>query len=130
MSTKLRLLLDEQIPHQLAKRLERFRALNCVYVPELHLKGKDDTVLMEYARQENRILVTTDRGLDERAFPICTHPGIIILGFSCRHEPSAQRAFRKFLLSGARKHTKDSVTHLSDDSASIRGHGGAVSCKL
>lgn len=85
---------------------------------------------MEVAKQERRILVTTDRGLNERAFPICTHPGIIMLRFSCRHEPAAQRVFRKFLLSGLRKHAKDSVTYLSETEATIKGHLATTKHKL
>jgi len=83
-----------------------------------------DDAIMEYAKQENRIVITTETNFNERSFPICTHPGIIVLASRQRHEAVGAQIFQRFLLSGFRKHAKDSVTYLTDDRAIVRTHDG------
>ena len=79
---------------------------------------------MQYAKRENRIVITTETAINERAFPICSHPGIIVLALRERHEAIGARIFQRFLLSGFRKYTKDSVTYLFEEKAVVRSHDG------
>jgi predicted nuclease of predicted toxin-antitoxin system len=83
-----------------------------------------DEAIMEYAKQENRIVVTTETGINEKSFPICSHPGIIILASRQRHEAIRARIFQNFFLSGFRKLAKDSVTYLTAGKAIVRTHQG------
>jgi predicted nuclease of predicted toxin-antitoxin system len=96
------------------------RSLYARDVPEV--AGKDDEMVMAFANKENRIVFTVERKFKE--FPVCTHPGIIILTVRERHESIRQRIFARFMRSGFRKHTKDNLTRLSTDQAEIEDHSG------
>ena len=125
MSTDLKLLIDEAVPDPLAHAIQRISAVRSLYardVPEV--AGQDDEVVMAFAQKENRIVFTTEKRFKE--FPVCTHPGIIILSVRERHESIRQRIVARFMRSGHRKHTKDNLTLLSTDQAEIEGHSGQV----
>jgi predicted nuclease of predicted toxin-antitoxin system len=125
LSTDLKLLIDEAVPDPLAHAIQRISAVRSLYardVPEV--AGKDDQVVMEFAHRQNRIVFTTERKFKE--FPVCTHPGIVILAVRERHESIRQRIFARFMRSGYRKHTKDNLTLLSTDQAEIEDHSGEV----
>lgn len=120
MSKNLRILLDESVPDDLANLLSRHEALNTEYVRHMpSLKGREDHVLMRYAREKNRILVTVELGINEKSFPICTHPGIIILASRSRHSDISAEVFQKFIASGHRARAKHAVTYLRQGSARI-----------
>src|SRR5579864_8622070 len=90
-------------------------ALNIEYVRELPaVAGTEDTNVVDYATKENRIVVTTETGINHRKFKICTHPGIIVLGGKRRHETIHAKAFEKFLLSGHRQEANHAVTFINE----------------
>lgn len=124
MTTKLRLLLDEQVPRQLAAALQRASKLDVVCVRDTAVRGQDDQAVINYARNERRIVVTADLGISENSFPICTHPGIIILRSRQQHVAIREKLFQRFIRSGHRKHAKDAVTRLTHDEAQIKSHDG------
>lgn len=116
----LKVLIDEQIPNGLAKRILNHPSLHAEYVinkPEL--KGCSDTVLMEYARESGRIMITAESGINEWTFPICTHPGIIVFSSRRRHEDFHADIFERFMLSGHRKHAAHHVLYLSNQSVRV-----------
>jgi predicted nuclease of predicted toxin-antitoxin system len=82
--------------------------------------GAEDADVMRYATTENRIVVTTETGINHKKFKICTHPGIIVLGGKRRHEAIQAQIFQKFLLSGHRQEAKHAVTFLSQNEARIK----------
>src|SRR6266436_8108653 len=99
--------------------------LNALYVRDIPtLVEASDEAVMEFAKEDDRILITTETGINERAFKICSHPGIIVLSARDRHETIQAEIFQKFLLSGHRKHTKDSVTYVTSKTAVVRSHDG------
>lgn len=123
MTTNLRLLLDESVTDPLAKLVsELSSALNVEYVRDLPIKGADDKTVVEYAKKHNRIVLTTETGMNEVTFPVCTHPGIIVLGGTHRHESIHAGILRKFLHSGERQHAKEAVTKLIEGEARIKTH--------
>jgi len=124
LTTKLRLLLDEQVPQQLAGALQRPSRLDVVCVRDTAVSGKDDQAVINYARNERRIVVTTDLGISENSFPVCTHPGIIILRSRQQHVAIRGKVFQRFIRSGHRKHAKDAVTRLRHDEAFVKSHQG------
>lgn len=131
MSTNLRLLLDEAITDDLADHIRgSSSAINVEYVRELPIKGARDPAVMQYAHQEHRIVVTTETGINHKSFPVCTHPGIIVLAGRRRHESFHAGIFQRFLLSGHRKHAKDAVTYLSDNGIRIITHEGELDLPL
>jgi predicted nuclease of predicted toxin-antitoxin system len=79
---------------------------------------------MDFAIRENRIVFTLESKFKD--FPVCTHPGIIILTVRERHESIRQRIVAKFMRSGFRKCTKDNLTSLSTDQAEIQDHSGEL----
>ena len=81
-------------------------------------------MVVDYARESKRIVVTTETGMNEHTFPVCTHPGIIILAGRNRHEDIQAGLFQKFLLSGHRVMAKDCVTTISEGEATIKMHQG------
>jgi predicted nuclease of predicted toxin-antitoxin system len=120
LSTDLRLLLDECVTDPLVKLLrESSSALKIELVRDV-MSGAPDVDVMNYAKQQRRIVVTTETGINHKKFKICTHDGIIVLCGKHRHESMQARAFRKFILSGHRKKADHAVTFVSMDQARIK----------
>jgi hypothetical protein len=68
--------------------------------------------------------------MNDASFPICSHPGIIVLSGGRRHESIHADIFQRFILSGKRKEAKDAVTFLTEDSARIKKHLGEATIKI
>lgn len=131
MSTNLRLLLDEAITDPLARLIrESSTAINVEYMRELPIKGATDRAVIDYARKELRIVVTTETGMNHKSFPVCTHSGIIVIAGKHRHESIQAEVFQRFLLSGRRKEAEDAVTFLADRDVRIKGHSGEECFRL
>jgi predicted nuclease of predicted toxin-antitoxin system len=121
LNTNLRLLLDECVTDPLAKALgDRSSALNIEYIRDNGMGSAEDADVIRYATKENRIVVTTETGINHKKFKICTHPGIIVLSGKRRHESIQAEVFQKFLLSGHRKEAHHAVTFLSQSEARIK----------
>jgi hypothetical protein len=97
---------------------------------ELSIKGAKDPAVIAYAKEHNRIVVTTETGMNHKSFPICTHPGIIVLAGKRRHESFHAGIFKRFLLSGRRQDSQDAVTFLSSEGARIKTHSGDLSFRF
>ncbi len=131
MSTNLRLLLDESITDPLARMIrESSSAINVEYTRELPIRGSTDRGVVDYARQESRIVVTTETGMNHKTFPVCTHAGIIVIAGRRRHELFQAKLFQRFMLSGRRQEAKDAITFLSDREVRIKSHEGEDSFQL
>jgi predicted nuclease of predicted toxin-antitoxin system len=113
--------LDECVTDPLAKALgDSSSALNIEYIRNIGMASAEDAEVIRYAKKENRIVVTTETGINHKKFKICTHPGIIVLGGKHRHETIHAEVFQKFLLSGHRKEAHHAVTFLSQKEARIK----------
>jgi len=132
LTTNLRLLLDECITNPLAEMLrDSSSALNIAYIHDLGMSSTPDSGVMEYATREDRIVVTTDTGINHKKFKICKHPGIIVLRGGHRHESLLAGTFRKFMLSGHRAETYHKVTFLSEGEARIKAsNDGSIPDKV
>ena len=127
MTTNLRLLLDEAVTDVLAVLIvQSSAAINVEYVRNLSIKGAPDLDVMAYAKESRRIVVTTETGMNHRSFPVCTHPGIIVLAGRHRHESIHAGNFRKFLLSVRRQDSQDAVTFLSEHEVRILTHSAEL----
>jgi predicted nuclease of predicted toxin-antitoxin system len=84
------------------------------------MMGAEDIGVMKYAKEKNRIVVTTETGINHKKFKICTHPGIIVLCGKHRHEDIQAETFKKFMLSGYRKMANHAVIFLSERQARIK----------
>lgn len=125
MGNDLRILVDASVEGPTAKELMSTSSLKAKYVCDLpDLKDKEDRVIMDFAIAERRIVVTTDKGFNEKAFKICEHPGIIIINTRSKHR--AATVFKEFLLSGHRKHTEDSVTYINETNIRVKKHNYQV----
>lgn len=122
MTSNLRLLLDEAVTDPLAEMIRSASsALNVQYVRELpEIAGTEDKNVINYATKDNRIVLTTETGINHKKFKICTHPGIIVLGGKHRHEAIHAKAFHKFLLSGRRQEANHAVTFITEKQARIK----------
>src|SRR5207249_2938067 len=96
-------------------------AVNVEYIRDMpRMRETTDADVVKYATRENRIVVTTETGINHKKFKICTHPGIIVLGGKRRHETIHAELFQRFMLSGHRKDAHHAVTFLSDNQARIK----------
>jgi predicted nuclease of predicted toxin-antitoxin system len=127
LTTKLKLLLDESVPNPLADQLMSLPSgsVHWQYVrTEPLLKGASDPTLIEYATRHGMIVVTVETAMNERAFKICTHSGIIVISTREHHEIIQCEVFRKFLLSGYRKYARHAVTYITSKIIVVRGSDG------
>ncbi len=125
MSTDLRILIDEMTPAGLIHGIQRISALRSLYagnVPEV--KSQDDDIVVAYAKRENRIVFTLEKSFEKYGVCRGNHVGIIILAVSERHEAVKLRVFEKFIRSGHRKRTKDTITRVSHGKAVVTNHSG------
>ena len=122
MTTKLRLLLDECLQAPLAEDIAKQKSLNVQWIKDTSMAncGIADTDIVNYARKNRRIVVTSEGRLNEKKFLVCTHPGIIVLKAIHRHEAVMAGMFRALVGSGVRARCRHSVTYLRRDSASTR----------
>jgi predicted nuclease of predicted toxin-antitoxin system len=126
LTTKLKLLLDESVPDPLANQLMAIPThCHWTYVrTEPLLKGATDPFLISYATEHGMIVVTVESSMNERAFKICTHSGIIVISTREHHEAIRCEIFKKFLISGYRKHAKHAVTYLTQTTIIVRNSDG------
>jgi predicted nuclease of predicted toxin-antitoxin system len=121
LNTNLRLLLDECVTKPLEDMLRQLSsALNIESLSSLGISGIEDHEVVNLAIQKNRIVVTTETGLNHKKFKICRHPGIIVIAGRHRHEQMQADFFRRFLLSGHRSEADHAVTFLSENQARIK----------
>jgi hypothetical protein len=120
------LLIDEDLPNDLADELQRCSsAIKAIYVRDVAgMSGTKDNPLRAIAKMERRIILTTDSDFNHKADPPCTHDGIIRLVERRKHTSITAGIFQQFMLSGYRKHVKNSVTYLSKGKARIVSHDG------
>lgn len=71
--------VDACLPISSADTLRR-SGIDAVHAREVSLGDVEDSLIIEFARNENRILVTRDRGFGNiHKYPIGSHEGIIVL---------------------------------------------------
>jgi predicted nuclease of predicted toxin-antitoxin system len=116
LSTKLRLLLDECVPPVIAAEIKSCSGILSVKsITAEHFLGNKktpDEAVVDYARQVRRVVVTTETRLNEKKYTICTHPGIIVINATNRHELEKAKLFTRFMKSGHRAASKHAVTKL------------------
>ncbi len=75
----MRLKLDENLPADLADEFTQ-RGHDVDTVLDEHLGGRTDPVVVRAASDENRMVITLDRGVgDIRSFPPGSHAGVVVL---------------------------------------------------
>ncbi len=75
----MKLKLDENVPRRAAAVLTS-GGHDIETVPDEGLAGKSDAAIFAAVREEERMLVTLDRGFaDIRRYPPGTHPGVLVL---------------------------------------------------
>jgi predicted nuclease of predicted toxin-antitoxin system len=126
LTTKLRVLLDEDISGALASAIGDFSGLLSVqYVCDMPgFSGTKDPPLLKYADENNRVLVTIDTGFNHRRCPPCTHKGIIRITTRNKHEGIQGGVLKRFLQSGYRGKVKNCVTYVSERKAIVHTHDG------
>lgn len=123
--------MDESVTDVLADLIrDSSSSINVEYVRELPIKGAADQAVMDYAKEHRQIVVTTETGMNHITFPVCTHPGIIVLAGRRRHESIHAGHFQKFLLSGQRQQAQDAVTFLTEGEALIKTHSEELHVRL
>jgi predicted nuclease of predicted toxin-antitoxin system len=124
LSKKIRILLDESLGNSVAEAIRQSsNAISAAeYTRHTSLKGAKDPGVVAYATAAKRIVVTADRGMNEKRYPICKNAGIIIIHSDNELDHSV--IFKRFLLSGHKADAKDAVTYLYTNRARIKNHSG------
>jgi predicted nuclease of predicted toxin-antitoxin system len=121
------LLLDECTQEPLAEAIKQCSGILSVEAitadHPLGNRSTSDKELVDYATAQKRILVTTEGRLNEKKFEICSHPGIIVIQATNRHESIKANIFVKFMRSGYRHNSKHAVTYLRLKGSLIRYRG-------
>jgi predicted nuclease of predicted toxin-antitoxin system len=122
LPTKLRLLLDECLEGPLAGDIAKHKALNVEWINDTLMasRGFTDQNVVDYAREQRRIVVTTEGRLNEKKFTICTHPGIVVLKATRRHASLRAGMFHALVASGHRSRCNHAVTYLKLDETATR----------
>lgn len=89
-----------------------------------------DPALIRYATGHDMIVVTVESAMNEKSYAICTHAGIIVITVRQQHEAIRAEVFKKFLLSGHRKHVKHAVSYLTHDRLVVRDKDGQHEFRL
>lgn len=93
----LRWLTDENIPRPIIRFL-REQGHDVKDARESGLEGAQDYLLIELARKEQRILITTDKGFSNIiAYTPGTHAGIVVLRMKKPTGKGLTALFRKFI---------------------------------
>ena len=126
MTTKLRILIDEDVGNLMAEHIQSYSGMLSVkYVREMPgFKGTDDAPLVTYANAEHRVLITMDTGINHNSYPPCTHSGILRITTHNKHEAFQGGILKRFFQSGLRARVKDCVTYVSSFKAEIHSHSG------
>ena len=120
MNTKLRLLVDESIEDPLADAVSAIAAFNVACVRDMpDLRGKSDREVMNRARAEERIVLTTDHGFNKVNYPICRHKGIIRISTRCKHSSVMAESVRKFAQCGRRSAARHAITVINQEGCVI-----------
>jgi predicted nuclease of predicted toxin-antitoxin system len=124
-------LIDEPVPDLLADAIASSAGVSSVeYIRDIrasafqNAKKISDDKVVDHARRNGQIVVTVETGINHRSFPICTHPGILIIGGARRHDENRIAMFKNFMQSGERAKARDSVTFLTENKARIKTHTG------
>jgi predicted nuclease of predicted toxin-antitoxin system len=122
----LRVLLDEDISGVLASAIDDYSGLLSVeYVCDMPgFSGTKDPNLLQYADQDNRVLITIDTDFNHKSCPPCTHKGIIRITTRNKHEAVQGGVLKRFLQSGYRVKVKNCVAYLSNGKVIIHSHDG------
>jgi len=116
LSTKLRLLVDECVPADIAERIQNSSGVSSAEIitakHPLGNRGASDDEVVAYAKKHHQILVTIESRLDERKYTICTHEGIIVINATNRHEWDKAELFEQLMQSGFRSKCCHAVTKL------------------
>lgn len=121
LSVKLRLLIDECFDGPLSERIAKQKRGFCSHLEildnnhELGNTGTKDEQVVVYAKRKNLIVVTVEKRLDDLRFPLCTHPGIIVVNTKRRHPDTQFEALAAFMRSGHRKIAHHTVVTIRDD---------------
>ena len=122
MANRLRLLLDECLQGPLAKDIGKHKSLDVEWINDTLMgnRGFADESVINYAREKRRIIVTPEGRLNEKKFTICTHPGIVVIKASKRHQSIKAGMFHDLVTSGLRSRCRHAVTYLKLDDTATR----------
>ncbi|MEA2339006.1 MAG: hypothetical protein QOE82_3013 [Thermoanaerobaculia bacterium] len=93
----MRFKADENLPEELPQLL-RDAGWDATSVVEEQLGGSDDERIKHVCDDENRILITFDRGFANiRAYAPATHPGFIVLRLRSQDKPHVLTVARRVI---------------------------------
>ena len=123
LNTKLKLLVDECVPGPLVDGIRTCSGLRNVEIidanHQLGNKSTPDDEVVAYAKKTGRIVLTVEGRLNEKRFPVCSHPGIIVIKATCMPKIDRVEQFRSFMKSGHRKKCLHAVTKFQSQNEAV-----------
>lgn len=116
----MKFLLDENIPIESNASLSRL-GHDVVNVNTAKLNGKSDDDIIEFARKEQRILITLDLDFSNIiSYPPGSHPGIIVVRLNSLSRKKLIVTIEQFVKSISEKEITKSLVILEDDEYRMR----------
>ena len=116
----MRVKVDENLPASLVSLL-RERGFEADTVIEEGLAGSTDEDLLAAAREEDRMIVTLDRGFgDIRRYPPGSHPGIVVLHLADESALAIRAAVMQLLDNHDLENLSGTITVVQHGSLRIR----------
>ena len=116
----MRVKVDENLPASLVSLL-RERGFEADIVIEEGLAGSTDEDLLAAAREEDRMIVTLDRGFgDIRRYPPGSHPGIVVLRLADESALATRAAVTQLLDNHDLENLSGTITVVQHGSLRIR----------
>jgi len=129
---KPRFLIDENVSPDVASVL-REKGYNVHTVGEVRFGGRGDEAVFQYAKKEDRILITGDRDfLNRRRFPPDKSPGVAVLPSPSQGEDALVNAFAHLINVHGDSHElwyEQTILFAGDDTFSITFRDSASSWK-
>jgi predicted nuclease of predicted toxin-antitoxin system len=114
----VRLKLDENLPHDLADELTR-QGHDVDTVLDEQLGGHKDSVVVQAATDNDRMVITLDRGVgDIRNFPPGSHAGVVVLRPASQDPASILELVGRLLDAFSKRSTRTPPRSSGDD---VRG---------
>jgi predicted nuclease of predicted toxin-antitoxin system len=123
VTNDLRVLIDASIEEPTARALMSLSSLKAKYVADLpDLKDKEDALVMNVAIADRRIVVTVDKGFNEKVFKICEHFGIIIISTRSKH----RAGFSLGIVNTLKNRLHIYITYINETNIRVKKHNKQV----
>ena len=119
----MKIKLDGNMPLALAELL-RFHGHDVLTVPEEQLSGVEDSLVVEKATQEDRLLMIFDLDFgDIRSYPVATHAGVLVFRLKDQRWAALKDVVERLVASGPLDRLRSVLAIVDEEHIRIRSKG-------